>query len=253
MNYSPDVTPKQHVFGMMITPRRSDVLFPLTHFPSCPVDGDMTGYESGFTYGQARHMNNLAEAVLGHLEMDTPQMSLRLEDAIVTGNVSVINYMQDFFAGYVDSRRVLDDLRHAVSSMNSLCNLSPRYELNGLSLASFKEHLSVVHTKYENGVSADLVVEQGTTTDVSFDDQSRLAFFDGERVTYLDINPTGLEKINNTLSFIKCYQRYAAERIEEVMFSDYRQHVRNQLFQRIESNNDSMGIFEPLGNLYLKK
>lgn len=252
MNYSPDVTPKQHVFGMMITPRRSNVLFPLTHFPVCAVDGDKTGYESGFSFGQTGHMANLATAVLGHLDVDTPQMSLRLEDAILTGNVSVINYLQDFFAGYVDSRNILRELRKAVYSMSSLSSLAGRYNLNGLRLITFSKHLSVVHTKTEAGVETDLVVSQGALTDISFDDKSRLMFTDGSRVTYLNINPTELDKINNTLSFIKCYQRYAAGVIEEQMFMDYRQQVQNQLFERIAADNDGVGFHEVIENLYMK-
>lgn len=259
MNYfsTDDGNKKYHVFGMSIFPRRTDTKFPLTGFltHSHENTGYEHGYQSVFADVKKSIHYGIPSYILSYLDIDTNAMSFKFEDAIVTGNTVMIDYCKDFLAGYNEAKNIQRLYNQSIVKMVNAKTYAERFLMEGISLSAITR-----------GIDSLVVQTVGdetpfTLTDAHF--KQLLVYVDGERG--LKFVPSGgidgipayrmtnlvlseSSEINGIIRLVDNYLVLLADNMEVSFWDTYRNHVRNELYQKL-SNLDLM---ENLQNPYMK-
>lgn len=262
----PQRLPTAHVYGMKLLGVRSDTVLPQNHIP---VQNEeffgKTGFQLGFDYG-ATHpiIPHLLDAVLEHLEIQTPAVSLMLEDKFIAGNVQVIEFFQDFLAGFTEQRSMAKDLTNLAIRVQNLRHYADRYGITPVPLAYFSAEMKSVYvqTSGDEDRPSGTIIELDTITKgalpVAFDEHSRIRIGSGDDVPmWLTLKTTRHEYIKSTTRFLNMYIQYAADCIEQYMWDDARRATRREIMDEIKYgdllNNVYSEINPVLENLYLKK
>ena len=258
--------PTAHVYGMKLLGLRSDTVLPQNHIP---VQNEeffgKTGFQLGFDYGVTHPIiPSLLDAVLEHLEIQTPGVSLALEDKFIAGNVQVIEFFQDFLAGFTEQRSMARSLSNLAGRVQNLRHYADRYGIAPVPLSYFAAEMKTVYVQTSgnadnpNGTIIKLDTDIDGESLVAFDEHSRIRIGgDDEVPVWLTLNFTQAEYIKSTMQFLNIYIQYAAECIEQYMWDDARRATRRAIMGEIKHgdllNNAYCEINPVLENLYLKK
>ena len=258
--------PTAHVYGMKLLGLRSDTVLPQNHIQ---VQNEeffgKTGFQLGFDYGVTHPIiPSLLDAVLEHLEIQTPGVSLALEDKFIAGNVQVIEFFQDFLAGFTEQRSMARSLSNLAGRVQNLRHYADRYGIAPVPLSYFGAEMKTVYaqTSGDGDNPGGTIIKLDTSADgellVAFDDHARIRIGSGDDVpVWLTLNSTQAEYIKTTTQFLNIYIQYAAECIEQYMWEDARRATRRAIMGEIKYGdlmcNAYCEINPVLENLYLKK